>query len=163
MFPPAYITFILNGLLQACILVILVAAAVKDARDWEVPLRYTNPLFFLGIVAMLARLVSEGDVYPVLVSAFILWAYSLRWLNAADTKLQIALWGLWPLAGLIGMAVVGLWGLVMTLRKRGDQRFPAVVPLAIGSGLTFVLQYLIIFSVRAGSFLEGFYLLFQLA
>lgn len=156
-------TMLLNGILQVCILVILIASAVADARTWHVPLRYTNTLFLLGIVIMLAHLVRDGNIYPVAVSAFILWTYSRGWLNAADTKLQIALWGLWPLAGLVGMVVVGLWGLGMTLRKQGNQRFPAVVPLTIGAGLTFIAQYLIIFISSAVSSVGGLYLLFLLA
>jgi hypothetical protein len=45
----------------------------------------------------------------------------------------IGLWGLWPLAGLLGLVCMGLWGLVLVLRNRGKERIPAIVTVAFAT------------------------------
>jgi hypothetical protein len=45
----------------------------------------------------------------------------------------VALWGLWPLAGLLGMVCTGLWGLVMVLRKQGKEHIPALVTVGFAT------------------------------
>lgn len=153
LFPLTAIERWLALLLQAVLVLWLAIAARHDWRERLVPLRYSNPLFVLGVLFTLAMPFTgqmEQFVISATASAVILWAHSQRWLNHADTKLQIALWGLWPSAAWVGMATVAVWGLGVSIlrlfqRERFDERCPMVVPLALGAGLTFGTNFFIIF------------------
>jgi hypothetical protein len=133
----------LNTLLQIGILILLAVAAIQDGRTWKVDVRITNTLFVLGVVGSLVS-AACGDYAQLVAIVILLGFYSVRWLNHADVKLQTALFGLWPLAGMVGLFTVGVWGLVAFVVYK-QKRFPAVVPLAIGAGLTFAISTLIIF------------------
>ena len=94
--------------------------------DW-----LTWPLFVIGFGSAIFRAV-HLDFLPLTISLFILSVWYFNWLGGADARVLVGLWDLWPLAGLLGLICTGGWGLVLVLRKRGKERFPALVAVAFG-------------------------------
>jgi Flp pilus assembly protein protease CpaA len=125
--------------LHAVTAALLVWGGVQDWQKREVSDWLTWPLFLAGSIAAIVR-AARLDTFPLLVSIFVLTAWYFNWLGGADARALIGLWGLWPLAGLLGMACTGLWGLALVLRKRGKERIPALVAIALAACLTFLLE-----------------------
>ena len=98
----------------------------REVADW-----LTWPLFVMGFGSAVFRAV-HLDFLPLTISFFVLSVWYFNWLGGADARVLVGLWGLWPLAGLLGMVCTGMWGLVLVLRKRGKERIPALVTVAIG-------------------------------
>jgi Flp pilus assembly protein protease CpaA len=88
-------------------------------------------LFVLGLGAAIFRAV-RLDLLPLIISVLVLVVWYCNWMGGADARVLVGLWGLWPLAGLLGMLFTSLWGLVLVLRKQGKERIPALVPVAFG-------------------------------
>ena len=115
----------------------LIAALVGwgSLQDWnrrEVADWLTWPLFVMGFGSAIFRAV-HLDFLPLTISFFVLSVWYFNWLGGADARVLVGLWGLWPLAGLLGMVCTGLWGLVLVLRKRGKERIPALVTVAFAT------------------------------
>jgi hypothetical protein len=106
----------------------------REAVDW-----LTWPLFLMGLGFAIFRAV-HLDFLPLTISIFFLVFWYFNWLGGADARVLVGLWGLWPLAGLLGLICTGGWGLVLVLRKRGKERFPALVAVAFATCLTFFLE-----------------------
>ena len=103
-------------------------------QDWdrhEVADWLTWPLFVMGLGAAVFRAV-HLDFLPLTISIFVLSVWYFNWLGGADARVLVGLWGLWPLAGFLGMVCTGMWGLVFVLRKHGKERLPALVTVAVG-------------------------------
>jgi Flp pilus assembly protein protease CpaA len=98
----------------------------REVADW-----LTWPLFVIGFGSAIFRAV-HLDLLPLTISFFILSVWYFNWLGGADARVLVGLLGLWPLAGLLGLICTGGWGLVLVLRKRGKERFPALVAVAFG-------------------------------
>src|SRR5271157_3858899 len=116
---------------HALIAALVVWGGLQDWRHREVTDWLTWPLFVMGAIAAVTRAV-RLDFLPLAVAFFVLTAWYFNWLGGADARVLVGLWGLWPLAGFLGMACTGLWGLVLVLRKRGRERIPALVAVAFG-------------------------------
>ena len=99
----------------------------REVADW-----LTWPLFVMGLGSAIFRAV-HLDFLPLTISFFVLSVWYFNWLGGADARVLVGLWGLWPLAGLLGMICTGLWGLVLVLRKRGKERIPALVTVAFAT------------------------------
>ena len=110
----------------------------REVADW-----LTWPLFVLGLGAAVYRAV-HLDLLPLTISFFVLSVWYFNWLGGADARVLIGLWGLWPLAGLLGMVCTGLWGLMLVLRKRGKERIPALVTVGIGAVIQFISELYIL-------------------
>jgi Flp pilus assembly protein protease CpaA len=111
---------------------LVIWGGLQDWRRREVEDWLTWPLFVLGLGAAIFRAV-RLDFLPLIVSVFVLVVWYCNWLGGADARVLVGLWGLWPLAGLLGMLCTGLWGLVLVLRKRGKERIPALVTVAFAT------------------------------
>jgi Flp pilus assembly protein protease CpaA len=98
----------------------------REVTDW-----LTWPLFVMGLGAAVFRAV-HLNFLPLTISIFVLSVWYFNWLGGADARVLVGLWGLWPIAGLMGMVCTGMWGLVFVLRKRGKERIPALVMVAFG-------------------------------
>jgi Flp pilus assembly protein protease CpaA len=98
----------------------------REVADW-----LTWPLFVMGFGAAILRAM-HLDFLPLTISFFVLSVWYFNWLGGADARVLVGLWGLWPVAGLLGMFCTGIWGLVLVLRHRGKERIPALVTVAIG-------------------------------
>lgn len=110
---------------------LVVWAGLQDWHKREVADWLTWPLFVMGLWAAILRAV-HLDLLPLAISVFIMTAWYFNWMGGADARVLIGLWGLWPLAGLLGMVFTGTWGLVLVLHHHGKERFPALVAVAFG-------------------------------
>ena len=117
--------------LHALTAVLVIWGGLQDWHQREVADWLTWPLFVMGLGAAIVRTV-HLDFLPLTISVFILTAWYFNWLGGADARVLMGLWGLWPIAGLMGMVCTGMWGLVFVLRKRGKERIPALVMVAFG-------------------------------
>jgi Flp pilus assembly protein protease CpaA len=99
----------------------------REVADW-----LTWPLFVMGFGSAIFRAV-HLNFLPLTISFFVLIVWYFNWLGGADARILIGLWGLWPLAGFLGMVFTGLWGLLLVLRKRGKERIPALVTVAFAT------------------------------
>jgi Flp pilus assembly protein protease CpaA len=106
----------------------------REVADW-----LTWPLFVMGFGSAIIRAV-HLDFLPLTISIFVLSVWYFSWLGGADARILIGLWGLWPMAGLLGMICTGVWGLVLVLRKRGKERIPALVTVAIGTAIQLITE-----------------------
>jgi Flp pilus assembly protein protease CpaA len=125
-FPPE-IRIVLHTLIAA----LVVWGGLQDWNRREVADWLTWPLFVIGFGSAIFRAV-HLDFLPLTISLFILSVWYFNWLGGADARVLVGLWDLWPLAGLLGLICTGGWGLVLVLRKRGKERFPALVAVAFG-------------------------------
>jgi Flp pilus assembly protein protease CpaA len=124
---PPEIELILHALLAA----LVVLSGLQDWRRREVSDWLTWPLFMMGLGAAVFRAV-HLDFLPLTISIFVLVVWYFNWLGGADARVLVGLWGLWPMAGLFGMISTGAWGLTLILHKRGKERIPALVAVAVG-------------------------------
>jgi Flp pilus assembly protein protease CpaA len=115
--------------LHALIAALVVWGGLQDWSKREVADWLTWPLFVMGLGSAIFRAV-RLDYLPLTISFFVLSVWYFNWLGGADARVLVGLWGLWPLAGLLGMVCTGLWGFVLVLRKRGKKRIPALVTVA---------------------------------
>jgi len=79
-----------------------------------------------------------------MLSTFVLFLTALflkkDWMGAADWKILVGLFGLWPLAGFASLIVAGIWGAIEMVRVRDPRvRFPGVSAFAIATALTFMV------------------------
>ena len=124
------------------LLFILVAGGVQDWQTGEVSNWISIPLFFMGVLAAILRLLFLDDMFTSLLSIFAMVVITLAafkgWMGGADWKVLIGLFGLYPLAGFTALVVAGVWGGVMILIT-GDRnaRFPGVTAFAFAACLTF--------------------------
>ncbi|MGD0535853.1 MAG: A24 family peptidase [Methanoregula sp.] len=132
--PPEF-ELILHALLAA----LVVLSGLQDWRRREVADWLTWPLFVLGLGAAFFRAV-HLDLLPLMVSLFVLSVWYFNWLGGADARVLVGLWGLWPLAGLLGVVCTGVWGLVLVLRRRGKERIPALVTVAFATIIQMVVE-----------------------
>jgi len=117
--------------LHALTAALVIWGGCQDWRRREVADWLTWPLFVMGLGAAIVRAV-HLDFLPLTISTFVLSVWYFNWLGGADARVLVGLWGIWPIAGLMGMVCTGMWGLVFVLRKRGKERLPAVVTVAVG-------------------------------
>ena len=117
--------------LHALIAALVVWGGLQDWSKREVADWLTWPLFVMGFGSAIFRAV-HLDFLPLTISFFVLSIWYFNWLGGADARVLVGLLGLWPLAGLLGLICTGGWGLVLVLRKRGKERFPALVAVAFG-------------------------------
>ena len=129
------IELILHALLAA----LVVWAGVQDWRRREVADWLTWPLFVLGLGAAVYRAFHLGFL-PLTISIFVLVVWYFNWLGGADARVLVGLWGLWPLAGLLGMICTGIWGLVLVLRKREKEHIPALVTVAAATLIQLMVE-----------------------
>lgn len=124
---------------HALLAALVVWGGLQDWNSREVADWLTWPLFALGLGAAVYRAV-HLDLLPLTISFFVLSVWYFNWLGGADARVLIGLWGLWPLAGLLGMVCTGLWGLMLVLRKRGKERIPALLTVGIGAVIQFISE-----------------------
>jgi Flp pilus assembly protein protease CpaA len=117
--------------LHALTAALVIWGGLQDWRRREVADWLTWPLFVMGLGAAVCRAVYL-DFLPLTISIFVLSVWYFNWLGGADARVLVGLWGLWPLAGFLGMVCTGMWGLVFVLRKHGKERLPALVTVAVG-------------------------------
>lgn len=130
-------------LAHAGLAILSLLAGIQDWRKREVVDWLTWPPFFAGLIALVVRAV-DLDLLPLGVSIFLLTAWYLNWIGAADVRIWIGLWGLWPLAGLLVLLLTGLWGLVIVLQGHGKEKIPALVSTAFAVGVLFAIEQLMV-------------------
>jgi Flp pilus assembly protein protease CpaA len=134
-------------ILHALLAALVILSGLQDWRRREVADWLTWPLFVMGLGAAVFRAI-HLDLLPLTISVFILVVWYCNWLGGADARVLVALWGLWPLAGLLGLVCTGLWGLVLVLRKRGKERIPALVTVAFATIIQMVVEIFKLFQIR---------------
>ena len=117
--------------LHALTSALVIWGGCQDWRRREVADWLTWPLFVMGLGAAIVRAL-HLNFLPLTICIFVLSVWCFNWLGGADARVLVGLWGLWPIAGLMGMVFTGMWGLVFVLRKRGKERLPALVTVAVG-------------------------------
>jgi Flp pilus assembly protein protease CpaA len=128
---------------------VLVMGGVQDWQTGEVSNWISIPLFFMGVLASILRLVIFDDTLMSVLSLFAMAVITLAafkgWMGGADWKVLIGLFGLYPLAGFAALLFAGLWGGVIILIT-GDRnaRFPGVTAFAFAACLTFFVEFSII-------------------
>ena len=125
--------------LHALTAALVIWGGCQDWRRREVADWLTWPLFVMGIGTAVFRAV-HLDFLPMTIGIFILSAWYFNWLGGADARVLVGLWGLWPIAGLIGMVCTGIWGFVLVLQKRGNERIPALITVAIASFIQLIVE-----------------------
>jgi len=138
MFFPPEIKIALHALTAA----LVIWGGLQDWHQREVTDWLTWPLFVMGLGAAIVRAV-HLDFLPLTVGVFILSAWYFNWLGGADARVLVGLWGLWPLAGLLGIISTGVWGLALVLRKRGKERIPAQVTVAFATAFQLFVDLII--------------------
>lgn len=124
---------------HALIAALVVWGGLQDWRRREVTDWLTWPLFVMGAIAAIGGAVLL-DLIPLIVCVFVLTAWYFGWLGGADARVLVGLWGLWPLAGFLGIACTGVWGLALILRKQGRERIPALVTVAFGVAIQLISE-----------------------
>jgi Flp pilus assembly protein protease CpaA len=117
--------------LHALLAALVIWSGLQDWNRREVADWLTWPLFVIGFGSAVFRAV-HLDFLPLTISIFFLVVWYFNWLGGADARVLVGLWGLWPLAWLMGMVCTGLWGFVLVLCRRGMERIPALVAVAFG-------------------------------
>jgi Flp pilus assembly protein protease CpaA len=125
--------------LHALTAALVIWGGLQDWRRREVADWLTWPLFVMGLGAAVFRAV-RLDFLPLTISIFVLSVWYFNWLGGADARVLVGLWGLWPMAGVLGMLCTGLWGLVLVLRKSGKERIPALVTIAFATAIQFLVD-----------------------
>jgi len=134
-----YLTYLIP-LAHFSILVFLILAAIQDYKAREVSNWITVPLFLGGVVIILVRL----DPLTVILSALLFFFWLWGGMGGADVKVLVALLGIWSEAALVAFFLLGVWGLILLIRKKKES-FPGLVAIAAGTGLTFVGEVSIMF------------------
>jgi Flp pilus assembly protein protease CpaA len=127
---------------HALITALVVWGGLQDWKSREVNDWLTWPLFLMGLASAIAR-ATRLDLLPLTICSFVLVAWYFNWLGGADARVLIGLWGLWPLAGFLGMVCTGLWGLVLILRRHGKERIPALVTVAFATSISLIIELLL--------------------
>jgi Flp pilus assembly protein protease CpaA len=132
---PAYFRYLtyLIPLAHFSILVFLILAAIQDHKTREVSNWITVPLFLGGVAIIMVRL----DPLSVILSALLFFFWLWGRMGGADVKVLVALLGLWGEAAFASFFLLGVWGLVLLIRKKRES-FPGLVVIAAGTGLTFL-------------------------
>ena len=125
--------------LHALTAALVIWGGCQDWRRREVADWLTWPLFVMGLGAAVFRAV-HLDFLPLTISVFVLSVWYFNWLGGADARVLVGLWGLWPLAGLLGMVCTAILGLALILRKRGKERFPALPTVAIATAIQLLIE-----------------------
>ena len=125
--------------LHALTAAVVIWGGCQDWRRREVADWLTWPLFVMGLGAAVFRAV-HLNFLPLTISIFVLSVWYFNWLGGADARVLVGLWGLWPMAGLLGMLCTGLWGLVLILRKHGKERIPALVTVAFATAIQLLIE-----------------------
>jgi len=131
------------------LLSILTIGGVQDWQTGEVSNWISIPLFFMGVLAAILRLLFLDDMFTSILSIFTMVVITLAafkgWMGGADWKVLIGLFGLYPLAGFAALVVAGVWGGVMILiTGERNARFPGVTAFAFAACLTFFVKFSII-------------------
>jgi Flp pilus assembly protein protease CpaA len=125
--------------LHALTAALVVWGGLQDWHHREVVDWLTWPMFMMGLGSTVFRAV-RLDFLPLTISFFVLSVWYFNWLGGADARVLIGLWGLWPMAGLLGMICTGVWGLVLVMRKQGKERIPALVTVAFGTAIQLITE-----------------------
>jgi Flp pilus assembly protein protease CpaA len=125
--------------LHALTAALVVWGGLQDWRHREVADWLTWPLFVMGLGSAIFRAV-RLDFLPLTISFFALSVWYFNWLGGADARVLVGLWGLWPMAGFLGLVCTGICGLVLVLRKRGKERFPALVTVAFATVIQLIIE-----------------------
>jgi Flp pilus assembly protein protease CpaA len=128
---------------------VLVMGGVQDWQTGEVSNWISIPLFFMGVLASILRLVIFDDTLMSVLSLFAMAVITLAafkgWMGGADWKILTGLFGLWPLAGFVALIVAGLWGgIIILITGDRNARFPGVTAFAFAACLTFFVEFSII-------------------
>ena len=126
--------------------------AVGGVQDWhtgEVSNWISIPLFLMGMIASVLRLLFWDDALVGALSLFAIFVITFAafkgWMGGADWKVLIGLFGLWPQAGFVALIVAGLWGgILILLTGNRNARFPGVTAFAFAACLTFFWEFSII-------------------
>ena len=123
------------------LLSILAIGGVQDWQTGEVSNWISIPLFLMGVIAAVLRLLFQGDMLTSVLSIFAMAVVTLAafqgWMGGADWKVLIGLFGLVPLAGFVALIVAGAWGgLAILLTGNRNVRFPGVTAFAFAACLT---------------------------
>jgi Flp pilus assembly protein protease CpaA len=112
--------------IHALLVSVLALAAVQDARTREVSNWISVPLFFAGLLGVIAHknLFLSGFFILAVVLGVVKGGY-----GPADGKILAGLVGLWPQAALLAVVLIPLFDLAW--RKRSEAPAPLVVPMAI--------------------------------
>jgi Flp pilus assembly protein protease CpaA len=119
-------------ILHFALTALVILGGIQDWREREVSNWISVPLFLVGIVAAALQVLSLEFV-PLVAAGLLIFAWRHGWMGGADAKILIGLWGLWPAAAFWGMFGIGLWGLVLILRRKGQERFPALIMVAFAT------------------------------
>ena len=119
-------------ILHFALTALVILGGIQDWREREVSNWISVPLFLVGIVAAALRVLSL-EFMPLLAAGLLIFVWKRGWMGGADAKILIGLWGLWPAAAFWGMFGVGIWGLVLMLRRKGQERFPALITVAFAT------------------------------
>lgn len=114
---PPEIEIALHALLAA----LVGLSGLQDWRRREVADWLTWPLFVIGLGAAVVRAV-HLDFLSLTIGIFVLSVWYCNWMGGADARILLGLWGLWPMAGLLGIVCTGLWGLALVVWKRGEEK-----------------------------------------
>ena len=133
----------------AIVIFILTIGGVQDWQHGEVSNWISIPLFIMGVLASILRVLFLDDMLASALSLFaitVITAAAFKgWMGGADWKVLIGLFGLWPVAGFVALAVAGVWGgLVILFTGDRNARFPGVTAFAFGACLTFFVKVSII-------------------
>ena len=141
-FFPAYFRYLTLLVLFAhfSILLFLILAAIQDYKTREVSNWITVPLFLGGVVIIMVNLDPLSVILSTLLFFFWLWGG----MGGADVKVLVALLGFWSEAALASFLLLGVWGVVLLIRKKRES-FPGLVSIATGTGLTFLGEVSIMF------------------
>ena len=129
--------------------VFLAIGGFQDWRTGEVSNWISVPLFCLGALVSILRVIFSADTPVAALCLFAIAMLTLAalngWMGGADWKVLVGLFGLWPLAGFAALIVSGGWGLIVMLRTGNrNARFPGVTVFAISAILTFIAELSII-------------------
>jgi Flp pilus assembly protein protease CpaA len=124
----------------AALLPVLIPAGIQDWRRGEVSNWITIPLFCMGVIAAVLRVLLLNEM----LTGVMLFAMAVStlaafkgWIGGADWKVLIGLFGLYPIAGFAALLVAGIWGAVLMLAtKKRNARFPGVTAFVFAACLT---------------------------
>ena len=133
----------------AIVIFVLAIGGVQDWHKGEVSNWISIPLFFMGVLASILRVLFLDDMLTSAISLFaisVITAAAFKgWMGGADWKVLIALFGIWPLAGVAALVVAGVWGgIAIVFKCDRNTRFPGVTAFAFAACLTFFIQLSII-------------------
>jgi Flp pilus assembly protein protease CpaA len=131
------------------LLCVLTIGGVQDWQTGEVSNWISIPLFLMGVLASILRVIQADDLLVSGLSLFAMAVVTLAafkgWMGGADWKVLIGLFGLWPLSGFAALIVAGVWGsLVILFTGDRNARFPGVTAFAFAACLTFFVRFSII-------------------